>query len=292
MATAWSPEVSRTRRVQHDSPLGRWELMIGEPDLGLRPYVTEYQGYVETRAPRPVRRREVPWPGVVLIINFGPPFRITDPRAPLTPSYQSFVAGLYDSYVFTEAIGLSYCLQVNLTPTGAHLCFGIPMHQIANRVVSLDDLLGGDTPSLVEQLHECPSWEARFALVDSFLMRRISRAQSPSPHITWAWQQLQRSRPDGRIGFLAQELGWSSKRLIARFREEIGLPPKALARIIRFHRVVGWLDQEEQIHWAELANRAGYYDQAHFNRDFRELAGSAPGEFLSHRLVDGGNIED
>lgn len=293
MATAFSSDLFRTRLVRHHSPLGQWELVFRPPDPRLRPYVNQYEGYVETAAALPIRRREVPWPGAVLIINFGPAFRITDPRIAAGPAdYRSFLAGVHDSYVVTESTGLSYCMQVNFTPIGAHLFFRLPMDAIANRVVHLEDVIGPDAGRLQEKLQEFPSWEERFTLLDTLVAARCSRARPPSPEIVWAWRQLQLPDDNLRIGALAKELGWSSRRLIAAFREQIGLPPKALARIIRFHRLIGWLDGQDEIRWAELAHRAGYYDQAHFNRDFRELAGKAPGEFFRRRVADGGYMEE
>ncbi len=279
------------RVVRHDTPLERWELVTCRPDPRLQLYVNEYQGYVETAAAHAIRRREVPWPGVVLIINFGPAFRLTDPRIIASRAdYGSFVAGLYDSYVITESTGLSHCIQVNLTPIGARLFFQLPMETIANRTVHLDDVLGATARRLQEQLHDAPTWDARFALLDSFIASRVFRAEPPSPKVVWAWHQLQLPGDDRRIGAIAAELGWSPRHLIARFRDHIGVPPKTLARIIRFHRVVRWLDGQLEVRWAELAHRAGYYDQAHFNRDFRELAGSTPGEILRRRVAGGGGI--
>lgn len=282
-----------TLPTRHISALGAWELVTRPPHPGLQPYATAYMGYVETAAARAIRRREVPWPGVVLIVNFGPAFRIGDPRTAAPADYHSFVAGLHDSYVVTESTGPSYCMQINLTPIGAYLLFGVPMDKIANRTVDLEDLLGAGAGRLSDRLQAAPTWNDRFSLVDGFIRDRVAHARGAAPQIMWAWRRLQ--HPDGarRIGAIAEEVGWSSKRLIAGFREQIGLPPKALARIIRFNRVVRWLDDLEEVRWAELAHRAGYFDQAHFNRDFRELAGGPPGDFLRRRQAgEGGVLED
>ncbi len=280
-----------THLIRHQTPLERWELVVRRPDPRLLAYVTEYQGYVETAAARAIKRREVPWPGVVLIINFGPPFRLADPRIGAPPAdFHNFVAGLYDSYVITESTGLSHCLQVNFTPIGARLFFQLPMDTIANRTVHLEDVFGRDARCLTEQLYEAGTWNARFALLESLILAKVHEAPSPSPKVLWAWDQLQLPGDDGRIGKIAAELGWSPRHLIAGFREQIGLPPKAMARIVRFHRVVRWLDGRREVRWAELAHRAGYYDQAHFNRDFRDLAGSTPSDFLRRRLAGGGGV--
>jgi AraC-like DNA-binding protein len=76
---------------------------------------------------------------------------------------------------------------------------------------------------------------------------------------------------------LAAELGWSRRHLAVRVHEELGMPPKALARVLRFERAVERLRAGDDL--AALALDAGYYDQAHFNRDFRAFAGATPTDY-------------
>ncbi|HET8621920.1 MAG TPA: DUF6597 domain-containing transcriptional factor, partial [Gemmatimonadales bacterium] len=193
-----------TRVLRHRSPLGEWELAVGRPGSGLEECVTGYEDYLETAAPSAIRRREVPWPGVVLIINFGPAFRLTDPREAFGPAdYRSFVAGLSDSYTIVESTGLSRCVQVNFTPLGAYRFFRLPMDSIANRAVELDDILAGAESSFVGQLEEAGDPDARFALLDRFFAARIAAARAPSPGVVWAWQQLGRSEGPPPIGAIA-----------------------------------------------------------------------------------------
>lgn len=92
------------------------------------------------------------------------------------------------------------------------------------------------------------------------------------------------------IGRLAAEIGCSRKHLVAGFGSEIGLPPKTLARILRFARVLRRLDGADRPAWAEIALDCGYYDQAHLIRDFRQFAGTTPAAWLRRRLPDGGGV--
>ena len=97
--------------------------------------------------------------------------------------------------------------------------------------------------------------------------------------LEWAWERLLESDGAAPIGALAAELGWSRRHFAVRFRDELGMPPKALARLLRFERAVKRLRAGDEL--ADLALDAGYYDQAHFNRDFRAFAGTTPTEYLA-----------
>jgi transcriptional regulator GlxA family with amidase domain len=69
------------------------------------------------------------------------------------------------------------------------------------------------------------------------------------------------------------------------------MPPKTLARVLRFERVSRLLREAPDPRLAEVAFDCGYYDQAHLNRDFREFAGTTPGEYLASRLPDGAGVK-
>ena len=162
------------------------------------------------------------------------------------------------------------------------------MEALSNRVVALDDLLGGGAARLLtERLYEAPGWEARFELIDGFVASRLARVGGPSPDVAWAWRRLSDSRGGVEIGALAGELGCTRKHLIARFREQVGLPPKTIARILRFRGALAGLENGNGDRLAEIAQDCGYYDHAHLNRDFREFAGLTPTEFLDRRLPGG-----
>jgi AraC-like DNA-binding protein len=264
------------------------EIVLGEPDPCLRGYVRRYFGYFE-RGSGFSHTRELPSADVTLIIGFGPPIVITYPRhnGAITARHTSFIAGLHDSYAVVQAGEWQSGIEVNLTPLGTYLLLGMPMEALTNRVVGLEDLLGAAAPLLVEQLHEAPGWDARFDLVDALVASRLAEARPPSPSVAWAWKRLGENRGRLDIGTLAGELGCSRKHLIAQFREQVGLPPKTVARILRFRGVLESLERGNGRRLAQVAQDCGYYDQAHLNRDFREFAGITPTEFVDRRLPGG-----
>jgi AraC-like DNA-binding protein len=269
-----------THVSRHASELGSWELVRRAPHPRLGAHVRGYCGYVENTS-RPLRRRELPSGDVVVILGFGPSIRVDDrPRS-------SFVAGLHGEHALTEHDGVQHGLQVDLTPLGAFQLFGPAEDGVPSQVVDLEEVLGREAPLLVERMHEQNGWEARFALLDSLLSKRLAERRPASPDVSWAWRRLTAAEGRVRIGELTEELRCSHRHLTTRFREQLGVAPKAFARILRFERAVRRLRREGGEGLAQIAHECGYYDQAHFNRDFRRFAGVTPTDLLSRALPDG-----
>lgn len=228
--------------------------------------VTSYYGF-EEETPQPVRQREGPGTDVVVILTFEEHWLIDGERR------TSFIGGLHDRQVTTEHPGRSLGMQFNLDPLAARALVGMPLHELAGLTVPVDGILD---PFLVERLADMPDWDARFALLDAALAPRLADANA-SREVAWAWQRLRETQGRVAIGELAAELGWSRKRIVARFRDEIGLPPKAVARLLRFEHA---RELAGTMPWGELAFECGFSDQSHLIAEFRRITGLTPGTFL------------
>jgi AraC-like DNA-binding protein len=269
---------TRTRLLRQETAAGAWELAIRAPAPGLRGHVLgDYVGYRES-APGLVRRREFAAPFAVVIFDFGPPLRLLDPdderRVERHPA--GFVAGISDRATITEHDGRSSGIQVNLTPIGARLLSPAPMSELAGRVVALGDLMDREHRHITERLADTPDWDARFDLIDRVLGERLAGARGCARKVAWALARIEASAGRVDVGALARELGHSPGHLIAQFREHVGLPPKLVARLVRFDRIVRHIRGGGRERWAELALMFGYYDQAHLVRDFRRFTGLTP----------------
>jgi len=212
----------------------------------------------------------VPFAGAVAIVCFGAPYRIDG------ASFAAFVGGLSDRPTDTEFVGAAGGVQVDLTPLGARRILGLPMEELTNHVAALEDVLGRRAGELVERLREAPGWPQRFALLDAALLRRVEGGPAPAPEVAWSYARL--AAADGRVaaGALADEVGWSRRHLAARWRRDVGMGPKAVARVLRFQRALRLLREGHGL--ADVAYDCGFADQPHLNREFRTLGGSTPGE--------------
>ena len=260
----------------------------------LRGVAHDYWGYAEQTA-GPLRRRELPSADIVFIVNLGEPLLVTQPRsAPrVIPTGSGFVAGLHESYALTETAGSQSGVELRLSPPVAYRLLGQSMDTLANRSAPLDQICGAWAVELTERLQAAPTWGDRFAALDDALAARLTHARDPSPEIAWAWRQLADSGGRIPISTLSEELGWSPKRLIARFREQVGPPPKQVARLLRFQRVTNlFLAATETPDWGALARQCGYYDQSHLIHEFQRFAGDTPDGLMRRRLATGGGFAD
>ena len=238
--------------------------------------VTRITGYRETLR-RPIRMTETASLVVPIIVSFGEPFAIALARDPGPDDrIESFTAGLTAGPVRVTSSGAAHCLQIDLTPLGAYRLFGRPMHELAERMVCLDDL--GDTglARLRERLGQERSWRRRFALAEAAIGARLAERSGPSPAVAWAYDRIVETGGALPIGTIATGLEWSRKHLVSRFREEVGLAPKMIARIARFGRAQEMAASGSGAGWADVAAACGYADQAHLIREFTALAGSTP----------------
>lgn len=153
------------------------------------------------------------------------------------------------------------------------------MSELAGRMVALDDLLGTAGAALRERLGNLPDWPSRARIAQDFVIRRIRLASPASPEIDWTFREIARQRGKSRIDHLTARLGWTRKHLSDRFADEIGIGPKAVARIVRIRSAMR-LARTGASGWADVAADCGFADQAHLVREFRELAGETPSSWL------------
>jgi hypothetical protein len=179
--------------------------------------------------------REVPFPGVPLIFGSRPHGRSTGPTA--SEREESFVAGMHARTDFVEPdVGSWSVLELRLTPVAAHGSSALDArarepHGRPRQTSSRD--------------RRARRAAARVTIVAGELRARraapaapAEQRGSPTREVVWSWEELRRTSGRRPIAELADEIGWSHRRLIARFREQVGLAPKTVARVMRFDRAV------------------------------------------------------
>lgn len=273
----------------HESEPYSWTMAHRAAHGRLVDHVVGYSGYVE-RSVLPLRRREVANDSVVVIISFGEPIDVQLSTELVADRYTSFVAGLHDGSVFTEHGGRQAGVEIRLSPLGAFRLLGVPSSELAHRVVEIDALGSRPLAELADRLASAPDWPARFDLLDAELLRRAAEGPEADPAVRWAWRQLVSAHGNISVSVLAEEIGWSRRHFVARFRHHVGLAPKPAGRVLRFNRAVQLLTADGAASVSDVAAACGYADHSHLVRDFHDLAGCTPTALVGAQLPDGGGI--
>lgn len=262
-------------------------MSMRDPIVPLRDFVRSYCLYDEERQHSP-EQQHLPHRDVTFILGLGGHLEVRGPGAgsQIFAAGEGFLAGIHTQPSVTSSSPRQSGIQVSLTPLGAHrLLGGRPMDEVSDRTCSLDALVGRVIPELASRISESRNLVDAFAALDVFFGKQLLCGPGAvDAHVREAWRLLEASHGGMRIGEIASHLGWSRKRLVARFREQIGHPPKTIARVLRFDRAMALLKATPDVRWSDVAFTCGYADQAHLSHEFRELTGQTPME-LSARLI-------
>ncbi len=222
------------------------------------------------RSTDPVDLQVIPYPAATVVIAFGDDIQVDDASG--RQERGSIVAGLAPGMVRGRGRSID-CLQLRLSPVIAHAVLGASS-ELGQAVVSLGDLWGRDAVRIQEELCSATSWNERFAMAEAALIRRYETGREVDPEVARVWEVLVNSRGQSRVEHLADEVGWSRKRLWSRYRSQVGITPKRAAQLIRFDHAAHRLAAGHSA--ALVAAETGYADQSHLHRACVAFAGVTP----------------
>jgi AraC-like DNA-binding protein len=193
-----------------------------------------------------------------------------------------FAVGMMTTAIQVASSGPVRTVAVRFKPGAAGVFLGVPLHALTDQRADIDRLWGrGEADRLADGLWTSElSDRQRIGLIEKQLVQRLAgRDASADALVRRALSALEASNGGLRIEALAAQLGVSRQHMAARFRDQVGLPPKLYARICRFRRATSALKAAATPDWAQLALDCGYFDQSHLIHDFQEFAADAPERF-------------
>jgi AraC-like DNA-binding protein len=134
---------------------------------------------------------------------------------------------------------------------------------------------------------EAQAPQAKFSVLEQMLLQRMAAAGAKGAGnrgVAWAMDQFIRQPHQQSIAAVSHSLGVSHKQFIEQFRREVGLTPKLFCRIRRFQEVLSRIHAQKSVNWADVACSCGYFDQAHFVKDFLAFAGVNPAAYMDRRI--------
>lgn len=212
-------------------------------------------------------------------------FRVLDAGASHTGDV--CVAGPRTRALFKNPSGVKRAVAVQFKPGWSAALFGVAANALTDRIVSLTDIWGSIGSDLYEQLVMTEDLHDLFAqLSAAFALRTRNSTESSSARLARRAVRLLEAG-EVRVERVAERLGVSARHMRRAFNEHVGIGPREFARTVRLQRAVRMSASSHD--WVRIAAEAGYCDQAHLIRDWRELVGLTPGSYLKRaRVLDRG----
>ena len=241
-------------------------------------------------APQPQLAREHVLPNGQMHLVFrlsGPPLTVFDGSAGRRVMQEPVVGGPRSSFYVKESGAAVTTVGVQLLPGAAQALFGVSAAELAERHTPLSELWGAAGRSALDQIAQAGSPQAQLAALEALLAARLPRIQAMHPAVA---QLLAQAGPLARIDTLVAESRYSHRSFIALFRQATGMSPKRYARLMRFRALLAALRAAPATPLGMLALDAGYSDQAHMTREFREFAGVTPLHYVRLDPLDANHV--
>lgn len=196
---------------------------------------------------------------------------------------KAWISGLRKQFISIHAGQDAEMFVITFQKGAARAITGLPLTELTEQVIEGDLVFGRPILLLREALLAAPSPEAKMAVAEHRLLAMAGHELQPNPFVQYAVNQILLHPGQLSLETLSNKVGYSQKHLIHLFKEHVGMPPKAFLRIIRFQRAILEIEQRGDIQWSHLALDCGYYDQAHFIRDFKLFSGFTPAAYLQRK---------
>jgi AraC-like DNA-binding protein len=242
--------------------------------------------YCLTGTPRHDRMNVPPMPSAHLFVNLSGPVRLwdSDPSVPPVVLTDGWFMGLWTRRFLFEYPNRVRLVGVHFKPWGMSPFVDPPAAELRDRWVPVDAVWQRSLDRIRNRVGDLASATEALRVVEEELRSRLAEAPPRGLDLVrHAAGRLATSHGAIPVNALADAAGVSGNHLAAQFKSHVGVTPKRVARIYRFARLILSVDARRPVDWSALAHAAGYFDQAHFGREFKDFTGHTPTDYLALR---------
>jgi AraC-like DNA-binding protein len=255
------------------------------PSQELEPFVKCFWSLDDDEKKEPVKQRVLPDGCMEMIFHYGDPYRqhFDDGSSIIQP--RSFVFGQITKYIEIAPTGNSGIISARFLPDGIGPFIKMQVTQLENKAVSLNQIFNKEGNILEKEVINATNNADRIRLIETFLLSKLTE-QTTIDTITKSCVSII-FQSQGQIGIaaLARKTNINRRNMERRFTSVIGISPKQLAKVARLQATLKMLAQKRSTNLTEIAYENGYFDQAHFIKDFKEFTGLNPKSFFTDNLL-------
>lgn len=260
----------------------KYEVFTPSPEL--QAFIKCFWTLESDTAVRTDRQRILPDGCMEMIFHYGDHYRqyLADGSSIIQP--RSFVFGQITGYIEIEPTGSTGLIAARFMPDGLFAFLPIDARSLENKASDIKQLFGKKGGELEEQIMAADTTLQRLEIIETFLLSRLTEPRNISSITKNCVNTILRSGGQMEVNKLAAKMKLDRRNMERKFIKTIGLSPKQLSKAVRLQAALRSLDQNNFDSLTSLAYENGYYDQAHFIKDFKEFTGISPKSFYSDNL--------
>lgn len=216
---------------------------------------------------------------VEIIFHYETPFYTwQDGKQFLQP--ENFAVSMMQQYTEIASSRKTGFISVRFFPWGAYHFFDEPVQNFLDRTIDATKLWGKDSEKIIKELKNLSSLDDRFKTVELFLLEKLHQYKKNSQETDNAIKLIRETKGTLTIEEVCAKTGFSKKQLERNFLASVGIMPKLFSRITRFLNICQNLGEQKDKTLTQLTYECGFYDQAHFIKEFKAFSGFTPKEFF------------
>lgn len=220
-----------------------------------------------------------------MIFHFGDHYRQHLPDGTSIIQPKCFVIGQLTEPLRIEPTGATDIFAARFHPQGFAPFTKLPLQQYENSALSLDKVFGQGGSKLEKQILKITNTEKCIDIIESFLLDKVTNRYDTENLLQSTIELILKVKGKYTVEELSQMTQVNRRQIERRFRKTVGVSPKYLSRIIRLQTILKELLNKNYPNLTSLAHGEGYYDQAHFIKDFKAFTGQTPKQFYGDSLM-------
>lgn len=252
--------------------------------MHLQPYIECFFIW-EVDAHQPLFVESPPTAFGSMVFNYGATYRVRNPKYDSVIVPQFFLTGQATHTYQLRLLGKIGMVGIVFRPAAMHTLFNLPVSELTNERLAIGDILRGrEISDVQDKIAAAASHQARLALLTQFLNVQLMRNESRFDRIDFVANKIVATRGIINISDLSTDLFMCRRQFERKFFQKVGLSPKFYARTRRLGYLCSLMAGKRQVNWQSLFYDCGYYDQAHFIKDFTEFLGRTPTDYLKNNV--------
>ncbi|MFX3632568.1 MAG: DUF6597 domain-containing transcriptional factor [Candidatus Pristimantibacillus sp.] len=260
--------------LQADTGRQKFSLMRYEPSQDLAPFIEHYWIVQwDLRGHAPYNQVILSYPNVNLSFereHYGTFAGIYG--VPTTP---------YSRHLEDEGI----VLGVKFRPGGFYPFWKHSVSRLTGQIVAIQDIFGEEANSVGEQILAQDSGEHMVQIAEDFLKQQLPEPDENVELISRIVQSAIDNREITKVEDIVSEFGITIRTLQRLFNRYVGVSPKWVIQRYRLQEAAELMEKGGLLDWSQLSHDLGYYDQAHFIKNFKAMIGKSPEEY--RKQLDG-----